>query len=157
MTDQDKLHIVGRLSGFLYGVCSATNPNREYNSFAFCIDLVDREVALSEIMSAHYEGATFPNAGMLELPFGAASIEKRVQEYLIPNCSLVPEDARSELRRYLAFRLMDMIRDFLDESPRRFAAFELHGAGSRSEVILFCIKLHARLLVLHFRRPLSEP
>jgi hypothetical protein len=155
MTESIKLYELGRLSGFLYGVCASTNASREYSSSAYSVDLdLDGEFSLSALMNERYGGgANFLESSIFELPFGAASIEERSQEYLIQDSSIGVENLRIELRRYLAFRLMDMVEDFIGTGLRHVPAFEMHGSTERTDVILFCIKQQARLLVLHFNRP----
>lgn len=146
---------VERLSGFLYGISTFSGNLRQYESFAYLIDLPNEFVLNGNLIKQYFRGQhEFSLGASEELQGGLKDVEIGIREYLIRDQGCVRSEMLQEMRRYVSFRVIDMIRDVFDSFGKRLDAsvskIQDDDSSSPGRSTFFCIRSRGLLLVLQF-------
>ena len=105
------------LDGYLGGITSLSGGIRQYLSCAFMTERKNSDV-VAEVVDFYAPNFQLQCSTVELMPDGLKRLEMEIQPYLIQN--LLGHHTQFELKviedrkRYLAFRIMDMIQDVLD-------------------------------------------
>jgi hypothetical protein len=144
------------LDGYLSGLAAGDGDIREYTAGAFVVptnDDADSPESLVRKFYSHQADLQFSSSQSLE----SRDLENQLRSYVIRRPwqlagQVTAQQLVDDRRRFLAFRIMDMIEDIAPKARRKGSVYKLEssGDGSTSEVTFFCIRIDAGLLVLQF-------
>ncbi len=144
---------VSFLDGYLGGVSSLNGGIRQYLACAFITEHKDKDVVAGVAdfyapdFQLQYSAAELLTEGLKEL-------EEEIQSHLIQN--LLGEHARfgskqvEERKRYLAFKVMDLIDDVLGCGHKNSEIFKFTGYSNDVCYTFFCIVCGDKTLNLQF-------
>ena len=157
---------VARLDGFLSGVASLCGEIRDYAAFSYVIELKEGQRSIEESLKDYFEW--LPTLGFADtkvLAGGLRDLEIAIRPFLVRETSSVNSADLLDLRRYLSFRVMEMISNALngsgiDEVVELFA----DSSPSDPKSAFFCVCAERTALILQFnsniefkRKQGSEP
>jgi hypothetical protein len=150
---------LARLDGYLRGVVTVDGDIRQYTAEAFVVAGKDSTDHSPEAMIRDFYAAQtdvqFSSSQKLE--HGLGDLERQLGSYLTRRPwglseQTIAQDLLNDRRRFLAFRIMDMIAEMAPEARNLRGVYKLdtNGSDSRSQVTFFCIRIEAGFLVLQF-------
>jgi hypothetical protein len=164
VTEENAYAAVARLSGFLWAVSSFSGELREFESFSFSIPIKDKCTSVALQVNTYYSGQhEFSFEETDGASYGLRQLEERIQNYLIRDKNCVSPERVDNLRRYLAFRIMDMVDETFAGDIGSLRVVELHENKRQSSdyAVFFGVLSDHLLLVLqfnHYDRPIgSQP
>jgi hypothetical protein len=149
---------VARLSGYLKGVVAVDGDIRQYTAGAYVVSGKSSSDSPEDMIRDYYAGQTdFQFSSSQKLERGLGDLERQLGGYLIRRPwglveQTIPQQLVDDRRKFLAFRIMDMIDDMAPEARDLHSVYKLEtsASGSRSEVTFFCVRIDAAFLVLQF-------
>lgn len=144
---------VSFLDGYLGGISSLNGGIRQYLACAFVTEHKDRDVVagVADFYAPDFQ-IQYSTAELL--PGGLKELEKAIQSYLIQN--LLGEHAQfeskqlEERKRYLAFKVIDLIDDVLDCDQKNSEVFKFTGYSNNVYYTFFCVVYGDKILNLQF-------
>jgi hypothetical protein len=157
MTD-DLAVKVARLAGYLSGLAAEDGDIRQYTASAFVVagkDSVDSPEAMVHDFYAAQTDLRFSSSQKLER--GLGDLERQIGGFLIRKPwglaeNTIAQEVIDNRRRFLAFRIMDMIDDISPEAFKLRNVYKLESMqpGPVSQVSFFCVQIKSGFLVLQF-------
>lgn len=153
----EKCNVVARLDGFMAALAEIDGAIRDFSSFVYLASPVDSANEISITLVKIFESRTNLSIDRVEeLDRGLRDLELELREYILRDStreshSHFERDALSDRRKYLSFRIMDMIADILG-GERSIRVFKAHGTydKSKSKSEFFCVQSRQTLLVIQF-------
>jgi hypothetical protein len=149
---------VAHLDGYLSGLAAQDGDIRQYTAGAFVVAGNGSSVTPETLVRDFYAAQTdmqFSSSQKLE--HGLADLDHQLRAYVIQSpWGLVGQTNSQQLvddrRRYLTFRVMDMIDGLAPEAYGLRTVYKLESKGddTRSQLTFFCIKVDGGFLVLQF-------
>jgi len=154
---------VARLDGYLAGLAASSGCIRNYCANALLIEPVEPGIAFEQAITGLYPRRTgFVLGKGQRLPRGLASLESDIQPYLVRGLPSASSAAVTDLRRYLSFRVPDLLWYVLEVQlgVAQWLATEVWRLESEArpdspDCAYFCIRLEGMVLVLEFRDDLK--
>lgn len=143
---------VARLDGFLSGVVSLNGKIRDYTAFSYVIDLKNDSYPIEACLKEHFSWLPkLDFSDVLRLEHGLRDLENEIRPFLVIETSDLRNGKLIDLRRYLSFRIMEIISAAIDDARvidvvRAVAAHE----PSSTHSVFFCIRIETALVVLQF-------
>lgn len=143
---------VARLDGFLSGVVALNGKLRDYTAFSYVIDLKDHCCSIERSLKAHFSWLpSLDFSDVRRLEYGLRDLEIEIRPFLVMEASHLKGGGLVDLRRYLSFRIMEIISAAVDDATvidvvRAIAAPE----PSSTQSVFFCIRVETALVVLQF-------
>jgi hypothetical protein len=148
---------VAHLDGYLSGVVAVDGNIRQYTAEAFVVSGKNNLESPEAMIRDFYAVQTdFQFSSSQKLERGLGDLERQLGGYLIRKPWGLAEQIAQQLvedrRRFLAFRIMDMIADMAPEtrSLRTVYKLEASASGSSSQVTFFCVGINVGFIVLQF-------
>lgn len=146
---------IGRINGFLYGLSSLNGALRDHVNFPYGIKSDDPSRSTCDLINHDFKGqdvCAFPDAATVRLD--RRILQTRIRPFLIRDDNIILSDSLADLRRYLSFRLMDMIEDVFGEGYRDLEVSEITSGDTPNtgDTTFFCLRSSSLLLVLQFNR-----
>lgn len=145
---------VSHLGGFLCGIASVSGGIREFDSNAILIDCegVKDKLEIS-LRGLFLPDAVFSNLSISLLPSGLRELELDIQDHLYVNPvgNKVSDFSFVDLRRFLSFRVMDMIDVIVEGYDNPIIhKVEAKSLGEGSFCLFYCASFGAHTLVMQF-------
>ena len=155
----DELAItVAHLAGYLSGLAAEDGDIRQYTASAFVVFRKNESDLPETLIHELYAAQTdfrFSSSQLLDRGLGA--LERQIGGFLIRKPwglaeNTIPEQVIDDRRRFLAFRVMDMIDDIAPEASAMDRVHKLESVhqGPVSQVTFFCVQITVGFLVLQF-------
>ena len=146
------------LDGYLSGVVAVDGDIRQYTAEAFVVSGKDSSESPEAMIRDFYAAQTeFQFLSSQKLERGLGDLERQLGGYLIQKPwglaeQIVAQQLVEDRRRFLAFRIMDMITDMVPEARNLRSVYKLEASasGSSSRVTFFCVGINTGFLVLQF-------
>ena len=149
---------VERLAGYLSGLAAEDGDIRQYTASAFVVSGKNGSDSPEAIVHGFYAAQTdFVFSSSQKLEQGLGDLERQIGEYLIRKPwglaeQMIAQEVVDNRRRFLAFRIMDMIDDIAPEAFKLRSVYKLESMhpGPVSQVTFFCVRIDSGFLVLQF-------
>lgn len=139
---------VSQLDGFLSGIAALQGYIRQYGFNSFVIERKPGESIDSALRGYFYWNSDLEFEKIETLPHGLRDLEKLIGYYLIIFAHGFKAD---DLRRYLSFRVMEIISDIVPYGEALEVIFlKKTSTFSSSDVVFFVIKSKDFWLVMQF-------
>jgi hypothetical protein len=155
MTD-DLAVRVARLAGYLSGLAAEDGDIRQYTASAFVVSGKDDspEAMVHDFYAAQTD-LRFSSSQKLER--GLGDLERQIGGFLIRKPwglaeHTIAQEVVDNRRRFLAFRIMDIIDEIAPEAFKLRSVYKLESMhpGPVSQVSFFCVQINSGFLVLQF-------
>ncbi|MES2672550.1 MAG: hypothetical protein V4673_19305 [Pseudomonadota bacterium] len=156
---------VARLDGFISGVVTLNGKIRDYTAFSYVIDLKDDDFSIERSLKEHFSwlpSLNFSNVQRLE--YGLRDLEVEIRPFLLMERPNLKDGNFVDLRRYLSFRIMEIITAAIDGTKVIDVVMAIADPEpSSTKSVFFCIRMEAVLIVLQFnddvefKRSLASP
>ena len=142
---------VARLDGFLFGTTLFSGRVRDYSANSYLIKLGEFSSVESSLINFFSDQAKLVISNVKYLKNGVGELEREIENYIIRDTYNVNRDNLTSLRKYLSFRIMDLIDDILDRNWN-VDVLKMDGIFDSSESIsiFFCIQMKDAIFVLQF-------
>jgi hypothetical protein len=144
------------LDGYVSGLAARDGDIREHTAGAFVVAESDPSDTPEKLIHDFYAAQTdFQFSGSQRLESGLRELEHQLCSYVIRRPMGLDGQGQQfveDRRKYLAFRIMDMVDTIAPEAHglRTVYKLESKGRATRSDVTFFCIKTTTGFLVLQF-------
>ena len=145
------------LSGYLSGLAAVDGHIREFLGAAFVVSGEGSDTPEAMIRDYYAAQTDFQFSSSQKLESGLGSLERELCAYVVrspwgPAGQAIDSQSINDRRRFLAFRIMDMISDMAPEAYPLRTVYKLESKqhGEEVEVTFFCVKINAGFLVLQF-------
>lgn len=152
-----ELH-TARLDGYLTAARAFCGRIREFAGSAFLLRDTDVDQSLEEMLRSFFlPHATYIFTSNEELTGGLGELETDIRQHLV--CDLlglsdkvIDTQSISDRRKYLSFRIMDMVGEVLSKPLTGVPVFRLKGGVSLDDIssVFYCIRIDSGYLVMHF-------
>lgn len=142
---------IARLDGYLSGLAALNGEIRDYTSFCYQVQVAGG-VSIERALQLYYHRQPdLRFSSIRRLDRGMRDLETQLGVYLVRS---PPESSQSELdnlRRFLAFRVLDKLSDIVGDL-RQPEVLELTAPGdaSSSDCVFFCVCTDDFAVVLQF-------
>jgi hypothetical protein len=158
MMNSNRAIDVARLAGYLSGLVAVDGDIRQYTAGAYVVSGKTSSDSPEAMIRDFYAGQTnFQFSSSQKLERGLGDLERQLGGYLTRKpWGLVEQTIAQHLvddrRKFLAFRIMDMIADIAPEARNLRDVYKLESSPSdaRSQVTFFCVRIDTGFLVLQF-------
>lgn len=149
---------VAKLSGYLSGLAAEDGEIREYTAAAYVVSGSSGAESPEDLIREFYAAQTdMKFTGSQKLEGGLGDLERQLGSYVIRRPWGVPDQTIAQnlvddRRRFLAFRIMDMIDAIAPEAYRLRCVYKLESMhpGPVSRVTFLCVRIDVGFLVLQF-------
>jgi hypothetical protein len=156
--NDDLIAHVARLAGYLSGLAAEDGNIRQYTASAFLVSGHDSSDSPEVMIHDHYAAQTdFRFSSSQRLERGLADLDSQLYGCVVRRPLGVPEhtiahELIADRRRFVVFRIMDMIGDIAPEAYKLAEVHKLESIhpGPVSQVTFFCVRINSGFLVLQF-------
>jgi hypothetical protein len=147
---------VARLAGYLGGLAAIDGDIRQFTATAFVVSGKNSSDSPETMIADFYAAqANIQFSGSQKLERGLGDLERQLNAYVVRRPWGLGEQMQRSVddrRRYLAFRIMDMITDIAPEARNLRSVYKLESksSGADSDVTFFCVRIESGFLVLQF-------
>jgi hypothetical protein len=157
MNDDLIVH-VARLAGYLSGLAADNGNIRQYTASAFLVSGQGGSNSPEVMIHKRYAAQTdFRFSSSQKLDRGLTDLDSQLYGFVIQRPFGVPEntiapEVIADRRRFVVFRIMDMIGDIAPEAYKLREVYKLESIhpGPVSQVTFFCVRINSGFLVLQF-------
>lgn len=151
---------VARLDGYIHGITELSGNIREHLGAAYLIWREDQQKSVADLLIAHYACQTqFDFLCVVKLPGGLADLEMELCNHLAVDIlgfiGSPSDEAVLNRKKYLSFRVMDMLRIIIDQLGSCTAVFKLidrYDLTYKTQCVFFGLLFDSALLVLQFNK-----
>lgn len=151
---------VARLDGYIHGITELSGKIREHLGAAYLIPRSDQSMSAADLLISHYARQTqFDFASIVQLPGGEADLEAELCDYIVINVlgsvDCPSHEAVLDRKKYLSFRMMDMLETICNQLGSCVSAFKLiakYDFTYKTQSVFFGLMFDSALLVLQFNK-----
>jgi hypothetical protein len=149
---------VARLDGYIHGITELNGRIREHLGSAYLISRQDQRMNAAELLVAHFSSQTeLVFSSITQFSKGLSDLEKELDNYLavdVLDCEqFISSEVISDRKKYLAFRVMDMLDVIGRDLGDCISATKLiarYNEEYKSQSVFFGFLFEGALLVLQF-------
>ncbi|UHQ24977.1 hypothetical protein LVB77_10015 [Lysobacter sp. 5GHs7-4] len=142
---------VARLDGYLSGLAALNGEIRDYTSFCYQVQ-VGEGASIERALQLDYHW--LPDlrfSSVRRLDNGTRDLEAQLGVYLVRNSPGSSQSELDNLRRFLAFRVLDKLSDIVgDLRQSEVVELMVSGDAKRSDCVFFCVCADGFAVVLQF-------
>ncbi|QNM95497.1 hypothetical protein [Chitinimonas koreensis] len=150
---------VARLDGYIHGITELSGKIREHLGAAYLISRDDKNKNVTDLLIEHYAQQTqLEFSSVNELPGGLGELEAELCDYLAVDvlgiAAGLSDEAILDRKKYLSFRVMDMLRIIRDHlgSCAGILKLERYNITYKTQCVYFGLLFDSALLVLQFNK-----
>lgn len=157
---------IARLAGYLSGLAAEDGDIRQYTASAYVVSGQESSDSPEVMIHDRYAAQTdFLFSSSQKLERGLADLDSQLYSYVIRHPlgvseKTIPHQLVADRRRFVVFRIMDMIAEIAPEAYKFREVHKLESIhpGPVSQVTFFCVRTNSGFLVLQFNddRPFIE-